>query len=327
MSTHNPFRTPLATPIPTGASSASSTVPPSYASAPPSFSGPPSYSHDDDDDDNEPPEALPELTPTIPSGRPSQFVAQNTGSSHSLPPSLPPRPSSSTPGPPLPSNRPQTDDILLSTDGISESAPPAYSVTPDVGGGELVVEQGPRRPFQRAPEPLLQLSIPPSQQQQQGQQQHLQPPQRQPPQFAPPPGPPPTRPGRPTSQLSDFAQDFYNNSGGAVTPPPAAAQQPQQPRYAPPPGPPPPGPPLPRRPRAASTSSGAGSTAPPGSDGRPTTTPTPGHPLLRNGKTLIYPETYLCQKCTFPYYMPTLLFTHVLPSQIAKRPEYGLQEL
>lgn len=289
---HNPFRTQLATPNPTGAS-ASSTVPPSYTSAtPPSFSAPPSYS-DDDDDGDESPEALPELTPRIPSGRPSQFTAQNTGSSHSTSPSLPPRPSSSSSGPPLPSNRPQTDDVLSSTDGIPESAPPAYSVTPDVGGGELVVEQGPRRPFQRAPEPLLQLSTPPSQQQQQGQPQHLQPPQRQPPQFAPPPGPPPSRPARPNSQLSDFAQDFYN-TGGATTPPPAAQQQSQQPRYAPPPGPPPP-----RRPRTASTSSGAGSTAPPASDGRPTTTPTPGHPLLRNGKTLVYPETYLCQKCTF----------------------------
>jgi hypothetical protein len=286
MSNYNPFRTQIATPNPTGAS-ASSTVPPSYTSTPPpsfSESGPPSYS---DDDDEESPEALPDLTPRIPSGRPSQLISQNTGSSYSTPPSLPPRPSSSSSGPPLPSNRPQTDDVLLSTDGIPESAPPAYSVTPNVGGGELVVEQGPRRPFQRAPEPILQLSTP-SQQQQEAQRQHLQPPQPEPPQFGPPPGPPPSRPGRPNSQLSDFAQDFYNSR-------PAGQQQSQQPRYAPPSGPPPP----PRRPRAASTSSGAGSTAPPSSDGRPTTTPTPGHPLLRNGKTLVYPENYLCQKCTF----------------------------
>jgi hypothetical protein len=294
MSSYNPFRTQLATPNPTGAS-ASSTVPPSYTSAaPPSFSAPPSYSNDDDDEgEEESPEALPELTPRIPSGRSSQLTVQNTGSSLSTPPSLPPRPSSSNSGPPLPPNRPQTDDLLSSTDGISESAPPAYSVTPDVGGGELVVEQGPRRPFQRAPEPLLQLSTPPNQQQQQGQQQ---PPRAQPPQFAPPAGLPTTRP-RPNSQLSDFAQDFYNST-------PAVQQQSQQPRYAPPPGPPPP-----RRPRAASTSSGAGSTAPPASDGRPTTTPTPGHPLLRNGKTLVYPESYLCQKCTFSTLYPPYCFT------------------
>lgn len=319
MSSFNPFRTPVATPNPTGAS-ISSTVPPSYTSAsppPPSFSEPPSYS---DDEDAESPEALPELTPRIPSGRPSLLSAQNTGSSYLRPPpSLPPRPSSSSSGPPLPPNRPETDDLLSSIDGISESAPPAYSVTPNVGGGELVVEQGPRRPFQRAPEPLLQLSTPPSQQQEQEQQQ---PPRQEPPRFAPPPGqppgrspaPPPARP-RPNSQLSDFAQDFYNT-------PPAAQQQSQQPRYAPPPGAPPP-----RRPRAASTSSGAGSTAPPASDGRPTTTPTPGHPLLRSGKTLVYPESYLCQKCTFSSPCPPLLFTHFLPFQNAKRPEYRLQEL
>ena len=300
MSSRNPFRTPVATPNPTGAS-VSSSVPPSYTSAPPpSFSDPPSYS-DDDDDDEVSPEALPELTPRMPSSRP-QFLAQNTGSSHSSAPSLPPRPSSSTPGPPLPPNRPETDDVLSSIDGIPESAPPAYSVTPNVSGGELVVEQGPRRPFQRAPEPLLQLSTlssPPSQQQEEEERQYLRPPQPDPPRFAPPPGPPPSQRGRPNSQLSDFAQDFYN-SGGTATPPPGAQQQPQRPRYAPPPGPPPP-----RRPRAASTSSGAGSTAPPASDGRPTTTATPGHPLLRNGKTLIYPENYVCQKCTFHTSCPT----------------------
>lgn len=284
-SSFNPFRPQIATPNPTGAS-APSTVLPSYTSAPPpSSSAPPGYS----DDEDESPEALPELTPKIPPGRPSQPIAQNPGSSRLPPPSLPPRPSSGSSGPPLPSNRPQADDVL-STDGIPESAPPAYSVTPNVGGGELVVEQGPRRPFQRAPDPLLQLSTPPSQQEQQAQRQHLQPPQPERPQFAPPPGAPPSHPGRPSSQLSDFAQDFYNNPGVATTPPPAAQQQSQQPRYAPPPGPPPPH-------RPASTSSGAGPTAPPASDGRPTTTATPGRPLLRDGKTLVYPETYLCQKC------------------------------
>ena len=293
VSSRNPFRTPAATPNPTGAS-ASSSVPPyaSVASAPPSYSDPPP-------DDDEPPETLPDLTPRISSARPSNLVAQNTGpstSSFSSPPALPPRSSSSSLGPSLRSNGPSIDDDLppsLSADDvIPEVAPPAYSVTPNVGGGELVVEQGPRRPFQRAPEPLLRFPTPQNQQEEQGRQQQLQPPQPQPPRFAPPPGPPGSAPARPQSQLSDFARDFYD--AGTATPPPAEQQQPQQPRFAPPPGPPPP-----QRPRAASTSSGAGSTAPPSSDGRPTTTPTPGHPLLRNGKTLVYPETYLCPKCTF----------------------------
>ncbi|EDR13924.1 uncharacterized protein LACBIDRAFT_305132 [Laccaria bicolor S238N-H82] len=34
-----------------------------------------------------------------------------------------------------------------------------------------------------------------------------------------------------------------------------------------------------------------------GDDGRPTTTPTPGHPLLHNGKLLVYPKGYECNKC------------------------------
>jgi len=283
LSTHNPFRTPVVTPNPTGASS----VPPYSSVLPSSVSSPPSYS--DPHSDDESPEALPDLTPRIPSARPSRLAAQNTG----LPPSLPPRSSSSTPAPPLPSNGSYDPPPDLPTDGIPETAPPAYSVTPNVSGGELVVEQGPRRPFQRAPEPLLQL--PP--QQEQVQQQQLQPPQPQPPRFAPPPVSPGSSPVRPQSQLSDFAQDFYSAGTTAAA---IAAEQPQQPRYAPPPGPPPP-----HRPRAASTSSGAGSTAPSASDGRPTTTPTPGHPLLRNGKTLVYPENYVCQKCTFLTPPPT----------------------
>ena len=319
VSSRNPFRTPAATPNPTGAS-ASSSVPPyaSVASAPPSYSDPPP-------DDDEPPETLPDLTPRISSARPSNLVAQNTGpstSSFSSPPALPPRSSSSSLGPSLRSNRPSIDDDLppsLSADDVlPEVAPPAYSVTPNVGGGELVVEQGPRRPFQRAPEPLLRFPTPQIQQEEQGRQQQLQPPQPQPPRFAPPPGPPGSAPARPQSQLSDFARDFYD--AGTATPPPTEEQQPQQPRYAPPPGRPPP-----QRPRAASTSSGAGSTAPPASDGRPTTTPTPGHPLLRNGKTLVYPETYLCPKCTF--FNPSFAAAYPCLSPNAKRPEYGLQEL
>ena len=34
-------------------------------------------------------------------------------------------------------------------------------------------------------------------------------------------------------------------------------------------------------------------------DGRPTTTPTPGHPLLRGGKLLVYPPGFECFKCAF----------------------------
>jgi len=36
-------------------------------------------------------------------------------------------------------------------------------------------------------------------------------------------------------------------------------------------------------------------------DGKPTRTPVPGHPLLNDGKTLVYPSGYECNKClSFP---------------------------
>ncbi|KAH9018003.1 hypothetical protein EDB84DRAFT_1276362 [Lactarius hengduanensis] len=209
-------------------------------------------------DDEDAPEALPELPPRLPSrGPPNQppsslsIPSNNTGSSRSIPPSLPPRPVSAAP--PSPSSPPPNDfpPPDFPPDAIP---PPAYSLTPDVGGGETVVEQGPRRPFQRAPEPFVQPRPPP------------------PSGPYPPPGPP----GPGPSQYG---------------PPPPAAQQP---RYAPPPGaPPPPS----SHSRAASTSSRAGSTSTPANNGHPTNTPTPGRPLLRNGRTLVYPETYTCPKC------------------------------
>ncbi|KAF4579167.1 GATA-type domain-containing protein [Pleurotus pulmonarius] len=93
--------------------------------------------------------------------------------------------------------------------------------------------------------------------------------------YQPPPGPPPGRSG------------LY---------PPPSGPLPNSPRqYAPPSGPPPP---LPQRPRTTSptpgSSSGSGSRP---NDGRPTQVPTPGHPLMRDGKVLVYPNGYVCDKC------------------------------
>ena len=287
VSSRNPFRTPHVTPNPTGTSTTSSA--PSYHTALPisntslnptptgmsNMSSAPSYhtapEPDDHSDDEDAPEALPDLTPRLPSRDPPDLTSlslappSNENRSQSAPPlgappTLPPRPSSSVQSP---SSEPPNDFLpeLPPEDDIPESAPPAYSLTPDINGGETVVEQGPRRPFQRAPEPFVQ----------------------------------PPLPQRPLSQLSDSGappplpqQSRYAPPPG---PPPSSAAQ--QPRYAPPPGPPPPT----SHSRAASTSSGAGSTASPASDGYPTTTPTPGHPLLRNGQTLVYPESYRCPKC------------------------------
>jgi hypothetical protein len=302
LSTRNPFRTPLLTPNPTGTSTTSSV--PSYHTAVPfthtllrptptgmsTVSSAPSYhtavESNDHSDDEDTPEALPELTPRMPSRNlsnrrlsgSSSLQRAPTALSPRLTPNAAPQPSSSA----LPNGLPP--DFTL--DDIPEVPPPAYSLTPDVDSGETFLTQDPSEPFQRAPEPFVQPqpSPPPS-----------------PPPPPPPPSPPSSFPERPLSPLSEFE----------VPPSPTASLQ-QQHRYAPPPGPPPPAasvrqqplfapppgaPPPPNRPRAASTASGAGSTAPAASVGHPTSTPTPGRPLLRNGRTLVYPESFLCHKC------------------------------
>ncbi|KZT25296.1 hypothetical protein NEOLEDRAFT_1169488 [Neolentinus lepideus HHB14362 ss-1] len=97
--------------------------------------------------------------------------------------------------------------------------------------------------------------------------------------------------------VSDFARDFYAAGAG-----PAGAVDdsgPSEPRYAPPPGPPLPSSPgkyapPPGRPPAQSSASTPNSVP---DDGRPTRTPVPGHPLLRDGKFLVYPAGYDCHKC------------------------------
>jgi hypothetical protein len=318
-SSRNPFRTPILTPNPTGASVTSSA--PSYQSALPlshtlltptptgmsTVSRAPSYhtvvEADAHSYDEDAPEAFSELTPRMLSRQlPSQLLSplpppsNNSGSSQSAPPSSPsalPRPTSNSAPPPTFSSPPNglLPDLTPDYNDIPESAPPAYSLTPDIGDGETIVERGPRRPFQRAPEPSMQ---PPS--------PSLQPPS------------PSLTPEPPLPQMSDFARDFYA-AGAEPFPPGPPSPTPslqQQRRFAPPPGPPPSAAPVRRQSRyapprgappptggssAASTSSGAGSTSSPARDGPPTTTPTPGRPLLRNGRTLIYPETYLCPKC------------------------------
>ena len=59
-----------------------------------------------------------------------------------------------------------------------------------------------------------------------------------------------------------------------------------------------------------------------GDDGRPTTTPTPGHPLLHNGKLLVYPKGYECNKCTFLSVLP---FYNLLTITSCLRPQHRLQ--
>ena len=87
--------------------------------------------------------------------------------------------------------------------------------------------------------------------------------------FQPPPQQPRLhRPQRqPQRELSDFARDFYAAEEGPSRP--AQHLPPQWPQTQ--------------------------NSIP--DDGRPTRTPVPGHPLLNNGKTLVYPAGYECNKC------------------------------
>lgn len=108
-----------------------------------------------------------------------------------------------------------------------------------------------------------------------------------------------------TNATSDFARDFYaagegegllNLDSDSSSGPPRNTRSPSIP-----PRPPvrrrssfdamPPGPPSQSQP-----SSPTRATA--NDDNRPTTRPTPGHPLLRDGKILVYPKGVNCSKCT-----------------------------
>ncbi|KAJ7215569.1 hypothetical protein GGX14DRAFT_608584 [Mycena pura] len=198
---------------------------------------------------------------------------------------------------------------------LAEDAPPAYTPAPDVYQGESTVERGPPRPFQPAPQQrapasgrLTPASGPsPSVWRQltglasrldstyPGQTSYLPPPHPPPPppslahrRYSPPPQPPPP------PRMSDFARDFYATthippfSAASATsstqhlPPAAPAPQSAQSQYEPPPG----VPPL-LSPDTASIPD----------DGRPTTTPIPGHPLLRGGQMLAFPLHFECPMC------------------------------
>ena len=86
---------------------------------------------------------------------------------------------------------------------------------------------------------------------------------------------------------SDFARDFYaagTGGGEALL---------SETTFAPPTGPPP----------SERQASAARAALP--SDGRPTSQPQPGHPLLKDGNLLVYPRGFECRKCmrliAFPF--------------------------
>ncbi|KAI0741320.1 hypothetical protein C8Q80DRAFT_128245 [Daedaleopsis nitida] len=226
-------------------------------------------------------------------------------------------------------SRPAPIDTSVS-DILSEELPPAYTPSPNFYEGEATLEVGPRRPFQQP------ARIPPQNTSQFPPQSWAVPPQPsgasnwsgQPgltqqhyhtTAYAPPHPPPPVHPdiagvSRPSStpptRMSDFTRDFYAAGGGDSGLYGGASAQYQNghagasssssgPRYAPPSGEPP------NRsekagvssPRSSGPSASSSSSNGVPDDGRPTDRPVPGHPLLRQGKVLVYPHGYECQKC------------------------------
>ncbi|KZV65084.1 hypothetical protein PENSPDRAFT_668637 [Peniophora sp. CONT] len=217
-----------------------------------------------------------------------------------------------------------------------DDLPPVYSSTANTRAGEETIDLGPRRPFQRAPPQPASSAVPASQSTaslntqptwNQPSRQNENVARRAVPPAAPAIGSArpswqptldTTAPTRPRSastsattpareNLSDFAREFY--AAGAGRPSATEGEGSAQPRYAPPPGPPPAN--VQRTGTNASASGsgrGAGSVARGGApgagrgarataDATPTTSPTPGRPLLNAGYTLEYPNGYTCDRC------------------------------
>lgn len=285
VSVHNPFRSPTVTPAPTGRTGNSS---------------PPLPPIPVDDD------ALARPSYTPPPGPPPERVQQ-------------------------PSANPE-DTRGSVADVLTEELPPAYTATPNLREGESTLELGPRRPFQQPP-------AVPRRQEPQFPPASWPPPESwgatssQPidngwtafpgnlhrsqtgvdrTRFAPPPQHPTQRAleprVRPTSHpdvVSDFARDFYaagsddsglyggssmqyqSVSAGASPVSPSASWVPQvSTGFAPP-----------SEERQDGGRRNPSNGVP--DDGRPTDRPVPGHPLLRHGKVLMYPNGYECQKCGY----------------------------
>ncbi|KAK7472314.1 hypothetical protein VKT23_000434 [Stygiomarasmius scandens] len=197
--------------------------------------------------------------------------------------------STRTPTPPRDTNN-NTNSAPSVDETLNEELPPAYTPGPDIYQGEQTVQYGPARPFQQPPAPAP---------------QHPPPPQH--PYLTPHPTgihPQPTghTPGagwstiqshvhsQPQSlwrQITDALTDRLDNL--SVAGPSSNSNygygygyngnsHPPQPYAA---GPPPSSSPPPQIP----------------DDGRPTNKPVPGHPLLYDGKLLVYPTGFYCEKC------------------------------
>ena len=189
-----------------------------------------------------------------------------------------------------------------------EDLPPPYTASADRYTGETTVEYGPSRPFQPAPQPMLQ--VPPNQYYSQGpaptaQSHRYIPPERTGGTGLMPPVPPPRHPSTVSSSYARRTESERR---------PSSSNSYTVPGSYPPPGPLPP--PLERRSSSVGSSplavgSGPSSSSGPGeisNDGKPTRLPVPGHPLLNNGRVLVYPEGYMCYKCQSGYKFRPVIF-------------------
>jgi hypothetical protein len=200
--------------------------------------------------------------------------------------------------------------------GTPDDPPPAYSVGPDPFL-ESTVERGPRRPFIPAPAPAQHLA---ARVDDNGGVAYVDPranlgygahsPFHVPGERPIPSGPPPRHPSSPgalsssglSRQRSAFAAEFYSAGTGEPSPdnamddlysptPPMTGSSSLGPsssrRYAPPQNAPP-----------SSAASGSAANGIP-DDGRPTRIPVPGHPLLNDGRILVYPAGHECLKCAY----------------------------
>lgn len=150
---------------------------------------------------------------------------------------------------------------------IPTDAPPAYTPTADPSQGEAPLEFGPFRAFQPPPsQPSLTINTNRSESSVSDQSRAG---------YAPPP--------RHPSVISHSAATSNMRD---------SLPQQEGMTYLPPPGRPPT---HPSRTESSNRPSSVGGS--PENNGRPTTIPTPGHPLLREGNLIVYPRGYECSKC------------------------------
>ncbi|GAA5944916.1 Hua1p [Sporobolomyces koalae] len=178
-----------------------------------------------------------------------------------------------TVGPPLP---PRTG-AALDPDPIPDEPPPAYEPVPSIASNELTLEYGPSRPFVSAPAPAPPRVERPPQRTPSTRSHRYQPPNSRPVEDQPyrpraEPLPPPTFP-------------FWNGSN--LTPAQTGFLQ-----------------------HGPSTVPSQDSTHVPVISYAPSTTPTPGQPLLYHGQLLVYPlRRDPCPKCSNTGYKPFVSYS------------------